>query len=65
MATRHEMAIEGRGRRTKRAKVKKSKKSSAIGRQLRSAKRQAWNILGGVGFVTVIVLLFQLARGGW
>jgi hypothetical protein len=59
MSDRHVMVIEGKVRKKKKA-VKTTKKSSAIGRQLRSVKRQAWNVLGAIGCFAVIVWLVQL-----
>lgn len=62
----HEMVYERGGmRKPKKKAVKKSRKASPINRQLRTLKRTAWNVLGGVGFVTVVLVLFQLARGAW
>lgn len=63
MANKHEMMIEGRGRGKKR-KMKTTKKGSVVKRQMRTWKRQAWNVLGGVGFITVALVLFWLIRGG-
>jgi len=66
MSTKHEMTFERGGmRKAKKKAVKKTKRNSSLSRELRAAQRTAWNVLGGVGFVTVVWLLIQLAmRGG-
>jgi len=56
---RHSMVHEGKGSRGKRKVVKTSKKRSAVSRQLRAAKRQAMNILGGIGVIAVVVWIIQ------
>lgn len=60
----HVMMYEA-GRRPKKKKaVKTAKKSSAIGRQWRSVKRQVWNALGAIGCIAVIVWMFQFVVSG-
>ena len=64
MSTKHVMMYErGRGKR-KAVKTKTTKKSSKVSRQLRAAKRQAMNILGGIGIVAVVVWMFQFIISG-
>ena len=61
----YEMMYERGGRRTsKRKSVKTTKKRSAVSRQLRATKRQAMNILGGIGIVAVVVWMFQFIISG-
>ena len=65
MKNRHEMIVEGRGSKGgKRKAVKKSVKHSTGSRKFARLKRQAWDVLGGVGFVTMIMILFWLVVGG-
>ena len=60
------MTYERGGLRKPKKKARPPKKSQpAVKRQLKAAQRQVWNVLGGVGFITVVIVLFQLARGGW
>lgn len=63
MTNKHVMVYEGRGRGGKKRKA--VKKQSLVNRKLRALKRQVMNVLGGVGFVAVILVLFWLAQGGW
>lgn len=52
----------------KRRKSKKgivtTKRRSKLQVMAAKLKRQAWNLLGGVGLVTVILLLIQWMNGG-
>jgi len=62
---RHAMTYERGGvRKGKRKAVKTSKKGSVVSRQLRAMQRQMWNVLGGVGMLTVVIVLFRLIVGG-
>ena len=63
MTRRHEMTIEGRGSRKRKA-VKTTKKRSAINRQMRTWQRQARNVLGGIGLIAVVLVLLWLITGG-
>jgi len=58
----YEMMIEGG--RVNRGKLKKIRKRSAVRGQLGKWKRQAWNVLGGVGLIMMILVLGWLAMGG-
>lgn len=61
----HVMLYEVKGRKAgKRKTVKAGKKSSALGRQWRSVKRQAWNVLGAIGCIVVIVWMIQFVMSG-
>jgi hypothetical protein len=61
----HEMTFERGGmKRAKKKAVKGSKKSSPLARKVRAAKRTAWNVLGGVGMVAVLIWMFQYVAGG-
>jgi len=59
--TKHAMMYERGGmRKAKKKSIKTTKKRSAVSGQLRAAQRQLWNVLGGVGMVTVILVVLVL-----
>jgi len=61
---RHAMTIERGGGKRKKSKVKTTKKGSVVNRKLNALKRQAWNVLGGVGLITIVGAIVYLITGG-
>jgi hypothetical protein len=60
----HTMVYEGGGGKRKKIQVKTTKKSSVVTRKVKAVRRQAWNVLGFIGIVTVAIYLFQFVVGG-
>ncbi len=58
--SKHAMMFERGGlKKPKKKAVRTSKKSSKVSRQLKALKHQVMNVLGGIGFVAVVIWMFQ------